>query len=103
MNVFFWILLLVVLFALFGGAVLSAGWWLLWTALVGLVIGGLARLLVSNTGGFGALPTIVAGVAGSLVGGWIAYWLDLGNVVQLIVAVLLAAVFIAIGAASSDD
>lgn len=100
MNVLFWILLFVVLFALFGGALLAAGWWLLWTALIGLVIGGLSRLLVSGTAGFGAAPTIVAGIAGSLIGGWIAYWFDFSSTLQFIVAILVAAVFIAIGTAS---
>lgn len=103
MTVVFWILLLLVLLAIFGGALLSVGWWLLWTAAVGLVIGGIARLLVSDTGGFGALGTIVAGIAGSVAGGWAAYWLDLGSIVQFGIAVLLAAVFVALFNANGGD
>ncbi len=101
MGVLFWILLVFVLVAVFGGAIFAVGWWLLWTALFGLVIGGLARLLVRDTAGFGAGPTILAGIAGSILGGWVAYWLDLGGLLQLIIAILLAAVFIALGNAGS--
>jgi uncharacterized membrane protein YeaQ/YmgE (transglycosylase-associated protein family) len=103
MSALFWILLLIVLVAVFGGAIFSVGWWLLWTVLIGLVIGLLGRVLVRNTGGLGAGPTILAGIAGSIVGGWIAYWLDLGGLVQFVVAILAAAVFIGVGTAGSTN
>lgn len=101
MTALFWILLVLVLVALFGGAVFAAGWWLLWTILVGLVIGGLARLLVRGTAGLGFAPTAVAGIAGALLGGWIGHWIDVNGFVQLVIEVLVAAVFIAIGTAGS--
>ncbi len=98
----FWILLLVVLVALFGGVVFAVGWWLLWTALIGLVVGALARLLVRDSGGFGTGGTILAGVAGSYVGGWIAQALDLGWLLQVVVAVLVAAVVVAVASSSGS-
>lgn len=101
MNVLFWILLIVVLIAIFGGAFFAAAWWLAGYAVVGLIIGGLARLLVSNTMGLGLAATIFSGVAGAILGGWIAHLLDLGNVIELIVSVVVAAVVVAISAASS--
>ncbi len=99
MSALFWILLVVVLVAVFGGAVFTVGWWLLWTILIGLVVGMLGRILVRNTGGLGAGATVLAGIAGSILGGWVAYWLDLGGFTQFIVAVLISAVFIGIASA----
>src|SRR5262249_18335289 len=99
MNPLFWILLVLVAILVFGGAVFAVGWVVLWYALIGLVIGGLARLLVRGTGGLGAGITIVAGLVGAIAGGWIAHALDLGSVLQLLVAVLVAAVLIGLAAA----
>jgi len=48
---------------------------LLTLLLIGLVIGGIARLLVSGTSGLGLGPTILVGIAGSFLGGFAADWL----------------------------
>jgi uncharacterized membrane protein YeaQ/YmgE (transglycosylase-associated protein family) len=95
MTVLFWLLLLVVLLALFGWAIAGFVWAVIWYALIGLVIGGAARVLVRGTGRYGIGMTIVAGLAGSLLGGLLANVLDAGWFVQLVLAVLVAAVLIA--------
>jgi len=94
MNPLFWILLVIVLILVFGGAIFAAGWFVLWYVLVGVVIGGLARLLVRGTGGLGLGATILAGLVGAIAGGWIADVLDLAGLLQLVVAVLVAAALI---------
>src|SRR4051812_49796063 len=91
MNPFFWILLVVVAIVVFGGAVFAVGWFVLWYVLVGLVIGGLARLLVRGTGGLRVGATILAGLVGAIAGGWISRALRLAGLPQLLVAGLLAA------------
>lgn len=39
---------------------------------VGAVVGVVARLLVPGTGGMGILVTIVVGIIGAVIGGWLA-------------------------------
>lgn len=39
---------------------------------IGAIIGIVARLLVPGTGGMGLLVTIVVGIVGALIGGWLA-------------------------------
>jgi uncharacterized membrane protein YeaQ/YmgE (transglycosylase-associated protein family) len=97
----FWILLGVVLVAIFGGAAIAAAWWLIYYAIVGLVIGGLARLLVSSSEGLGAAGTILAGLTGSILGGLIARAFELGTIVELLVSIVVAAVVVAIATGSS--
>ena len=94
MNGFFWLLLAFIAIVLFGSAVFAVGWFVLWYVLVGLVIGGLARLLVRGTADVGAGATIIAGIIGSITGGWIADYFELGWLLQLLAAVLVAAVLI---------
>jgi uncharacterized membrane protein YeaQ/YmgE (transglycosylase-associated protein family) len=95
MTALFWFLLFVVAFALFGWAIAGFVWAVIWYAIVGLVIGGLARVLVRGTSRLGIGMTIVAGLAGSLLGGLIANVLDAGWLVQFLLAVIVAAVLIA--------
>jgi uncharacterized membrane protein YeaQ/YmgE (transglycosylase-associated protein family) len=40
--------------------------------LIGAVIGVIARLIVPGTGGMGWLITIVVGILGAVIGGWLA-------------------------------
>jgi uncharacterized membrane protein YeaQ/YmgE (transglycosylase-associated protein family) len=95
MTVLFWLLLIVVLIALFGWALAGFVWAVIWYAIVGLVIGGFARILVRGSGRYGIGATILAGIAGSLLGGLLANVLDSGWVVQYLLAILVAAVLIA--------
>jgi uncharacterized membrane protein YeaQ/YmgE (transglycosylase-associated protein family) len=102
MSVLFWILLVVVAIFVFGGAVFAAGWFVLWYVVVGLVIGGLARVLVRGTAGLGMGVTILAGLVGAIAGGWISHALDLAGLLQLLVAVLVSAALIGIATMSSS-
>jgi uncharacterized membrane protein YeaQ/YmgE (transglycosylase-associated protein family) len=64
-------------------------------ALIGLVIGVIARLIVPGTGGMSWLATVVVGVIGAILGGWLA-----GEVfaetegVDWIASVLVAAILV---------
>jgi uncharacterized membrane protein YeaQ/YmgE (transglycosylase-associated protein family) len=48
------------------GAAIS---WVLWTAIVGVFLGGLARLIIPGRQNIGVLATIACGWIGSLAGG----------------------------------
>ncbi len=90
------ILLVIVVLVVVGWAVVGLALKLLWWALVGLVIGALARLILPGRQAIGWLATAGAGVGGALLGGIVADALDLGTVLQFIVAVLVAAGLIAV-------
>jgi uncharacterized membrane protein YeaQ/YmgE (transglycosylase-associated protein family) len=69
---------------------------LFWLALVGLVVGGLARLLTPGRDTLGIGGTILAGLAGSFIGGLIVTYL-LGSTnrwLNLAVAVGAAVLFV---------
>jgi uncharacterized membrane protein YeaQ/YmgE (transglycosylase-associated protein family) len=46
---------------------------ILYVLIIGLIAGAIARLVVPGTGGMGILATIVIGIVGSLVGGFLGY------------------------------
>jgi uncharacterized membrane protein YeaQ/YmgE (transglycosylase-associated protein family) len=50
--------------------------WVVWTAVIGVLLGGFARLIIPGRQNIGLLATIVCGWIGSLVGGAIgsAVW-----------------------------
>jgi len=50
---------------------------------VGLIIGALARLLKPGRQRMSILATMLLGVAGAVIGGLIADWLDVGSITQL--------------------
>jgi uncharacterized membrane protein YeaQ/YmgE (transglycosylase-associated protein family) len=50
----------------------AAIWWVIWSAIVGIFLGGLARLIVPGRQNIGLLATIACGWIGSLGGGLIA-------------------------------
>jgi uncharacterized membrane protein YeaQ/YmgE (transglycosylase-associated protein family) len=88
------ILFLVVFIALrlFG----LAAWALISAAVTGLIIGALARLVVPGTRGFGILPTILLGLVGSIVGGFIGnHLLHVGGLLTVVLEVAVAAVAVA--------
>lgn len=92
-------LIIVILLMAFGFGVLGLAFSVLWTllgyCLLGLVIGGLARLFVRGRTGIGLTATILYGIAGSLLGGVIANgWLDLGGVGQFLTAIACAAILV---------
>lgn len=95
MNVLFFLLLLVLALAvagtIIGGLVTLLGW-----AIVGLVIGALARLTVRGTAGLGVFRTILCGIAGAIGGGLLANALDLGDLLEFVASVIVAAVLVAL-------
>jgi len=89
-------LLVVVLLVIIGVAVLGLVLKLLWLALVGLVIGALARLVLPGQQQLGVLATALYGIGGSLVGGLIADALNFGAILGFVTAVAVAALLIAV-------
>jgi uncharacterized membrane protein YeaQ/YmgE (transglycosylase-associated protein family) len=89
------IVLAIVLAVVLGIALVGLALKLLWWALIGLVIGALARLVLPGTQAIGWLWTILAGVAGALLGGVIADALDVGSILQFLIAIGVAALLIA--------
>ena len=88
------ILVAIVLLIILGAAVVGIALKLLWWALVGLVIGGLARLILRDTPPNGWLATIAAGIAGSLLGGVAGNILGGNWLLELVLAVAIAALLI---------
>ena len=74
-----------------------AAWALISAAVTGLVIGALARLLVPGTRGLGILPTVLLGLAGSIVGGFVGnHILNVGGLLTLLLEIGVAAVAVAL-------
>jgi uncharacterized membrane protein YeaQ/YmgE (transglycosylase-associated protein family) len=63
---------------------------------VGLVIGALARLLKPGRQRMSILATMLLGVAGAIIGGLIADWLDVGSITELNVWGFLFALIVAV-------
>lgn len=90
------VLLVIVVLFIIGGAVVGLALKLLWWALIGLLVGALARLVVPGRQPMGWLVTALYGVAGALLGGIIADAVGVGAVLQFIIAVLVAAALIVV-------
>lgn len=91
------LLLLAVLLALvLGVAAVGLVVQLLWWGLVGLIIGALGRLVLPGPHPIGLLGTAAAGIAGAILGGIVANALDVGGLLQLVLAVIAAALVIAV-------
>ncbi|RAY13288.1 hypothetical protein DPM19_19565 [Actinomadura craniellae] len=69
---------------------------ILWSILVGAVIGALARVIVPGRNPIGVVLTVLVGIAGSLLGGVIAEALGAGTMVALLFAVIIAALGVAL-------
>ena len=66
---------------------------ILWWALFGLVVGAIAKFLTPGRDPGGCIITIVIGIVGALLGGWISTKLGFGGVVgfdlrSMVIAVL---------------
>jgi uncharacterized membrane protein YeaQ/YmgE (transglycosylase-associated protein family) len=97
------IILAVVLAIVLGIAIIGLALKLLWWALVGLVIGALARLVLPGMQPIGWLATIGAGIAGALLGGVVGDALDWGGFLQFLLAIAVAAGLIALFRGSSRE
>ena len=89
------IVVLLVLILLVALGVVGFAFELLWWALVGLVIGALGRLVLPGPRPIGWLWTIAAGIAGSLGGGVLGELLGGNWLLELVLAVAVAALLIA--------
>ena len=90
------VLLAVVAVLVLGFFVVGLALKLLWWALTGLVIGALARLVLPGKQQISLLATAGAGVAAALLGGIIAHALDVGSLLQFVIALAVAAGLIAV-------
>ncbi len=79
--------------------------WIIWSLIIGLVAGALARLLVPGRDPMGWLMTALLGIAGSFLGGFIAtlLWRDSaegfrpgGLILSIIGAIILLLIYRAI-------
>ena len=70
-------------------------WALISTIIVGLVIGGLGRLLVPGSQPIGFLATVAAGLCGSILGGFIGqHVFDLGWLATVLIEIGIAALIV---------
>jgi uncharacterized membrane protein YeaQ/YmgE (transglycosylase-associated protein family) len=97
------ILIAIVLALLLAGALVGLVFELLWLVIAGLVIGALGRLVLPGQQQIGLLATALVGIAASVLGGILADIFDAGWLIQLLVAVVLAAIGITIFASSERD
>ena len=72
----------------------------LWTALIGLVVGALAKLIMPGKDPGGIIVTMLIGIAGSFIGTWIGRlvgWYQEGQsagfIMSLIGAIILLAIY----------
>ena len=89
------VLLALIVIIVVGVAVIGLALKLLWWAIVGLVIGALARVVLRGDRPIGWLGTIAAGIAGALLGGILADVFDGNWLLELVLAVGVAALLIA--------
>ena len=94
------VLLVVIAVLLVGGLLIGLAFKLLWFALVGLVIGALARLVLPGRQQIGLLATALFGIAASLLGGIVGDAAGLGGLLQFVLAVALAALGITLFASA---
>ncbi|MGE5179787.1 MAG: GlsB/YeaQ/YmgE family stress response membrane protein [Bacteroidota bacterium] len=76
---------------------------ILWTIIIGLIVGALAKLIMPGRDGGGILMTIVLGIAGALLAGWAGHAMGLfdrgqgpGIIASIIGAVVLLAIYRAV-------
>ena len=90
------VLVAIFLILLLAGSLVGLAFSLLWLVITGLIIGALGRLVLPGRQEISLLATALVGVAASLLGGILANLFDVGWFIQLLVAILLAAVGIAL-------
>jgi len=70
-------------------------WALVTTAIVGLVMGALGRLVVPGSQPIGLLATMLLGLVGAITGGFIAHLIGVGHLVTLLLEIGAAAALVA--------
>jgi uncharacterized membrane protein YeaQ/YmgE (transglycosylase-associated protein family) len=93
--IFLLFLVLVGLFVIL--PVLGLAFWAFWSIIVvGFVIGALGRLVVPGPQPIGLLATLMAGLCGSIVGGFIGqHVLDVGHLATALIEIGVAALAVA--------
>ena len=86
------ILVVIILVLLLAGALVGLAFELLGLVLTGLIVGGLARLVLPGRQQIGLLQTSLIGIAASLLGGVLGDIFDTSWLVRFLVAVALAAI-----------
>ena len=76
---------------------------ILWTIIIGLIVGALAKLIMPGRDGGGILMTIILGIAGALLAGFVGRSMGLydqgegaGIIASIVGAVLLLAIYRAV-------
>lgn len=67
----------------------------IWFILVGAAVGILGRLVIPGRNSIGALMTILVGIVGALLGGFVADALGAGSLIAFVFSVVIAAVLVA--------
>ena len=70
--------------------------WVIWTALIGIVLGACGRLLVPGPQPIGVFATIACGLVGSLAGGIVGQTAHLHRFATLLIEIGIAAAAVAI-------
>jgi uncharacterized membrane protein YeaQ/YmgE (transglycosylase-associated protein family) len=99
------LVLFLILLALFVALPLAGmALWALWTTIVvGLILGALGRLIVPGPQRIGLLATLIAGLCGSILGGFLGqHVLDAGRFVTVLLEIGVAAVTVAAFAAVTN-
>jgi uncharacterized membrane protein YeaQ/YmgE (transglycosylase-associated protein family) len=89
-------LVAVVILFIIGAFVVGLVLKLLWWALIGLVLGAIARAILPGKQNISILATAGAGVAAALLGGIIGHIVGAGSIVQFLIAAGVAVVIVAI-------
>ena len=91
------VLLIVVFLALFVALPLAglALWALFTTAIVGLVMGALGRLIVPGSQPIGLLATMLLGLVGAIVGSFVAHLAHFGHPLTLLLEIAASALLVA--------
>ena len=73
---------------------------IIWMLIVGLIVGALAKLIMPGRDGGGIIATMLLGMGGALVGGWIGRLLGMyaqgegaGFIMSTLGAILLLAIY----------
>ena len=96
LAVFAILILIFVILPLVGVAL----WFVITTAIVGIIFGGLGRLIVPGHQPIGLLATICCGWIGSLIGGAIGHGVGFGHLATLLVEIGVSAGAVAVWSAT---
>ena len=81
-----------------------AAWALISVGIVGIIIGGTARLALPGRQSIGVLGTVLLGWIGSIVGGFLGYRIiHTGRILTILLEIAVAAILIAIVAGRNRD